>query len=175
MTEISLIVTLNNIFTSPHLTFFTLDNHSSLGSARPADWLNRAKFNLPSSISRGQRGVLDSEDIAVNSSPQPPGSFPHATRVAAYGKQAAPFSRLSRHARGCWGRILPRRPHGDRWLEGGLQVKICISYIINPFAYLYFCLLCNTVMGIWNKEIDKLQNIFTITLHCYYIWYAIEL
>ena len=44
--------------------------------------------------------MLDPEDNTVNSSPQPPGSFPHATRVAAHGKQAAPFSRLLRHARG---------------------------------------------------------------------------
>ena len=94
------------------LQYISMDSHSSLGSARPADWLNRAKFNLPSSTSRGQSGVLDKEDIVVNSSPQPPGSFPHATRVAANGKQAAPFSHLLRHARGCWGRILPWRPHG---------------------------------------------------------------
>ena len=44
--------------------------------------------------------MLGSEDVMVNSNPQPPGSFPHATRVAAHGKQAAPFSRLLRHARG---------------------------------------------------------------------------
>ena len=58
----------------------------------------------PNSTSRhhkGQKEVLGPEDVAVNSNPQPPpGSFPRATRVAAHGKQAAPFSRLLWHARG---------------------------------------------------------------------------
>ena len=54
-----------------------------LGSARPADVLNRAKFNLPSSTSGGQSGVLGPEGVVVNSNPKPPGSFPHATRLAA--------------------------------------------------------------------------------------------
>ena len=75
--------------------------------------------------------MLDTEDNTVNSSPQPPGSFPHATRVAAHGKQAAPFSRLLQHARGCWGRILPQRPHGgNMWTEinedRNVLYKVCV-------------------------------------------------
>ena len=59
--------------------------------------------------------MLGPEDVAVNSNPQPPGSFPHATRVAAHGKQAAPFSRLLRHARGAEDVFYPDVPTGNHY------------------------------------------------------------
>ena len=67
------------------MIFITIYRQSFVPGLR----LNRAKFNLPSSTSRGQSGVLSPEDVAVNSNPQPPGSFPHATR-AVIGKRLLP-------------------------------------------------------------------------------------